>query len=319
MRVNITENESVYLLITEGEYNFKEIIDILDHEIGKSEFEIEIHDIFITTYNLSLNNTELLDRLKKLQSRVKIITNIPGRFEKYNTELSKEEAKRKINAYTSVFQGESNIEHFFNMGLHGKMIITDKIGYIGSANFSDQSSKSIEIGIIIKDQLVLDEIKSKFLPFIEKNSKTIPITDLTQVWIKYYKSVLEELLFIETKFNESSKTWYQTPIEYSLFMELYELLWRMYEEQWSFSHELPGVKIPETSYEAKGYNPEYDCRCLLEDAKWNYENDEFENWAPKGISETLEYIKMIIEGINITINTLVEVDSQIKNIDNTNQ
>ena len=312
MRIDITD--TVYIQISFGEYNYKELLEVLE----KGNID---EDVFISTYNLSFNNSSLIDSLKKMQSRVKIITNIPGRFENYTTDSSREKAKKKIEYYFNVFKDDSEIIHLINLGLHGKMIlIGNKIGYIGSANFSDESSNSIEIGVIIKDSNILKQMKEKFIPFIEEHKLTSSIVNFDDYWLEYNKTILVEIQQIETNLRNNWSKYIDSniPLQYSCYQNLDELLKKNYEERWIYYHEYAKVGIPETTFEEQGYNPEYDCRCMLQDGiSMHNNNDDFQKWASQTTYEILEYITMIKEGMKMTISTLENLINQKNILNNT--
>jgi hypothetical protein len=126
--------------------------EIIDH-FKNAEF------INILTYNISANNNLLLNQIKDLEANVnvKIISNIPGRFENYyhSTEGQRyrKAAKKKIEVYMNKLNPEEfqqKMSTFFCFSNHSKIIMTNNIIYIGSAN-SEESSNNFEAGIISRD------------------------------------------------------------------------------------------------------------------------------------------------------------------------
>lgn len=57
---------------------------------------------------------------------------------------------------------------FFNLHNHAKIIVTENIVYIGSANFSNESAKSIETGVIIEDRDFFAEIVKDSLSYYDE-------------------------------------------------------------------------------------------------------------------------------------------------------
>ena len=58
----------------------------------------------------------------------------------------------------------------FNFANHAKIIGTENILYIGSANYSDESSDNIESGTIITDKVAINRIYEEFFPVIIEES-----------------------------------------------------------------------------------------------------------------------------------------------------
>lgn len=57
---------------------------------------------------------------------------------------------------------QSNPEVAFGFTNHAKIIATENILYVGSANYSDESSDSIESGTIITDKTAMSKIFEEF-------------------------------------------------------------------------------------------------------------------------------------------------------------
>lgn len=129
--------------------------------------------IRIITYNISKNDgkNDLLNCLEALGENVdvKIITNIPSRFPEYynsaNGEYMRNAARKNIKIYLEKLNPEkfqSSFASYFNFKNHAKIIGTENIVYIGSANFSDESKYNIETGIIIEDKEFIETLYSDF-------------------------------------------------------------------------------------------------------------------------------------------------------------
>lgn len=135
----------------------------------------------ILTYNISKNGyrNELMDALKSLTPDVdvKIISNIPSRMPNYYNcsagESMKKRYKQNFTSYLERLNPEnfkSNPEVSFNFSNHAKIIATDNILYIGSANYSDESKDNIESGTLIRDKSAIKQIIDKVFPIIMNES-----------------------------------------------------------------------------------------------------------------------------------------------------
>jgi len=115
--INISEN--LEMVLTKGECGYNEVL--LDFEQASS--------IRIVTYNIS---KELDNRLKFIQNlnsekEIKIITNIPGRFNQYYERAisAKKKAHDTIVSYMknlSPKNFDSNYNSFFNFNNHSKIM-----------------------------------------------------------------------------------------------------------------------------------------------------------------------------------------------------
>lgn len=136
--------------------------------------------IVILTYNISSKQSVLLEKLKETNKdcKISIITNIPKRWDIYYKENYRELAHKTINTYMAKLEpnqfGES-LSVFFDFKNHGKIIMTNNIVFVGSANFSEESMNNREFGFISKDKELIDfltcelipEIKNKSIPYYE--------------------------------------------------------------------------------------------------------------------------------------------------------
>ena len=153
------------------ELNYKEVID--DFKNAKM--------IRIITYNISRNQRvdSLLEKLQEspADTDIRLITNIPSRMEKYYNGTAgtnmRYSASRNIQIYLSKLDPEnfsSNYKPFFNVNNHAKLIGTENIVYIGSANFSNESANNIESGILIEDTEFIRNLYSDFFDVVQDNS-----------------------------------------------------------------------------------------------------------------------------------------------------
>lgn len=157
--------ENAKMVLTKNEYGFQEVLD--DFENAKS--------IAIVTYNISTKHDHLLRSLREAgnSAKIKIVTNIPSRWDTYYGEKYKELAKKNIELYLAKLDPASfgsNYSLFFDFSNHGKIVATENIAYIGSSNFSDESKHNMEIGIIIRDAVFINYLMSDLIPEIEENA-----------------------------------------------------------------------------------------------------------------------------------------------------
>lgn len=152
-----------------GELNYKQVLE---------DFQ-RANTIRILTYNISGNykNDTLLSALSDTNADIQIITNIPSRMEYYyDSEAGRRmrlNAQKNIKAYISKLNYDNysaGFSAFFNLHNHAKIIGTENIVYIGSANFSNESAKSIETGVIIEDRAFIRNLYSDFFAEIVKDS-----------------------------------------------------------------------------------------------------------------------------------------------------
>ena len=154
---------------SEGELNYKDVLD--DFPMAKI--------IRILTYNISGNKRTdaLLDSLRNTNADVQLITNIPSYAETYFNnpagENRRSAARKNINVYISKLNPEKISKQFtpyFNVHNHAKIIGTENIVYIGSANYSNESADNIETGVIIDDKKFISDLYSDFFDKIKEAS-----------------------------------------------------------------------------------------------------------------------------------------------------
>ena len=128
-----------------GEHNYQEVID----DFAKAEY------IGIVTFNISpATNGSLIKALKKACKagvNATVVTNIPRRYPDYYGHQNAVSAKKIINDYIKVLDSQEfdmRLSAFFDFNNHAKIIMTNNIAYVGSGNFSDESKKNYESGII---------------------------------------------------------------------------------------------------------------------------------------------------------------------------
>lgn len=174
---------------TKDELGYQEVLD---------RFETA-KEIDIITYNISENNQALIDALIKTGENcsVSIITNIPSRWETYYGQNYRDRASQKIKLYMTKLKPEElgrKAAVFFDFSNHGKIIMTDTIAYIGSANYSEESAKNTEFGLIIEDKDCIDFIKSEVLKDIQ--TKAVPYYEYN-----YTELLLEANMALSAVYN----------------------------------------------------------------------------------------------------------------------
>ena len=153
----------------DGELNYKEVLD----DFSTAEV------IRIITYNISKNqrNDRLLDALKDVDADIQLITNVPSRMGQYfNTNAGnnmRSAARNNINIYISKLD-PNNFQHkfvpYFNVHNHAKLIGTENIVYIGSANYSNESASNIETGVLIEDKDFIQKLYNEFFDKVREDS-----------------------------------------------------------------------------------------------------------------------------------------------------
>jgi len=153
MRNEIVINDDVKLIMTKDEFGYSEVLETLN----------EATFVRIVTYNISKESDDLIARLETFpeEKDVIIVTNIPGRFNRYTSSFARNRAQQTIDKYIERLDPENfdaSVRTFFNFGNHSKIIMTNKKAYIGSSNFSDESKHNNECGILINNARVIKEI-----------------------------------------------------------------------------------------------------------------------------------------------------------------
>lgn len=157
----------------------------------------------VLTYNISKKNyrNELIKALKEVSesSDVKIITNIPSRMKNYYNNSDgnnmRNRYKETYTAYLARLNPEkfkSNPEVAFNFTNHAKIIGTENIVYVGSANYSDESKDNIESGTLIRDKDFIKKLYEEVFPVILEES-TPYFDDNYNVFRLFLLSIISKL------------------------------------------------------------------------------------------------------------------------------
>lgn len=152
-------------IFTKGEYGYQQVLDSFS----------SAKEIYVTTYNAIGKNGHLISALKNVNHncKIRLFTNIPGRWEKYYDNNARRKAQKNINQYKDVLNPDTfnaDVSVFFSFSNHSKIVMTDSIAYIGSENYSESSSNNFEAGFVSDDLNLIDFIKNHVIPEMEKES-----------------------------------------------------------------------------------------------------------------------------------------------------
>jgi hypothetical protein len=172
--------------------------------------------IFVTTFNISERRNQLLQLLKDAAeyAEVRVVTNIPNRFESYYTSGPRSKAKASIDKYTERLNPVEidGLAAFFHFQNHTKVILTNNIAYIGSANFSDESQRSRETGTLIRDPDMVEWIIDNLVPLIEGEGIQY-FGDLLNQEQLVFSMLLSEMNLVCDRIREGVFTFVGHPIE----------------------------------------------------------------------------------------------------------
>ena len=163
---------------SEGEFVCSK--DSLNYQAVLDDFK-NAKQIRVLTYNISKKNYSnvLIDALKSVPETadVQIITNIPSRYKNYYNSYAGNKARETYQQTLRSYLDILNPENFqsipyvgFIFSNHAKIIGTDNIVYIGSANYSDESKDNIESGTLVRDKLFIQKLYSEVFPEIMNES-----------------------------------------------------------------------------------------------------------------------------------------------------
>lgn len=164
MRKEFVMNQAKFIY-SKDELGYQEVLDDMKNA----------NEIIVITYNISERQAFLMNCIKSAPAdcEITIVTNIPNRWERYYRDNYREMAKKKINVYMTKLSPERLGEKasvFFNFENHGKIIMTDNVVYVGSANYSEESQNNSEFGFICRDNELVTFLKAEVLPDIESTS-----------------------------------------------------------------------------------------------------------------------------------------------------
>lgn len=182
-------------------------------------------EINILTFNISAKSNELLNALKQLSEDVKVyvVTNIPQRWETYKSDAARKRAKDNINIYMKKLlpaNFEAQVIPFFNFNNHAKILVTDNVAYIGSANYSDESKNNYESGFLVRDKEFISFLREAVFPLLISDSEPYfdnPLVELRIFILNIYFRLfyIVQALFTDGFYVEyiEDEEFYQTNIE----------------------------------------------------------------------------------------------------------
>lgn len=152
-------------IYSKNELGYQEVLD---------DFK-NAEEILIVTYNISEKQSFLIQKLADVPSETKIsiFTNIPSRWDIYYKDIYRNAARKKIDIYLTKLKPDSigeKVSIFFNFDNHGKIIMTNNVVYVGSANYSEESKNNSEFGIISRDPDYITFLKEEITKELEKAS-----------------------------------------------------------------------------------------------------------------------------------------------------
>lgn len=148
----------------------------LNYQVVLDDFP-KAKQVRVLTYNISKKNyrNELINALKGIpeDADVKIISNIPSRMQNYYNSPAGNKMKENYRDSFTTYIERLNPEKFpsnpyvgFNFTNHAKIIGTENVVYVGSANYSDESKDNIESGTIIRDKEFIQKLYTEVFPTI---------------------------------------------------------------------------------------------------------------------------------------------------------
>lgn len=189
----------------EGDLNYREVLE--DFPTAKT--------IRIITYNISKNQRydALLDALKKTDADIQFITNVPSRMPTYFKsdagQKMRSTARGNIQIYIAKLSPDNfpgQFSPFFSVYNHAKLVGTENIVYIGSANYSNESANNIEAGVLIEDKAFIqslyadffDKVREDSLSYFDENFSAFRLFILSlYAKFKYHKKKLLENLYTD--------------------------------------------------------------------------------------------------------------------------
>ena len=189
--------KDVQFVESKGDYGFREVLDDFDN----AEY------INILTFDISKNGDELINLLKKAGQRgipITVISNIPQRFDRYFVGDGydyRKPARKNIKIYERKLNPEDIgilTEVFFMFSNHGKIVMTNNIIYWGSANYSDESKKNYECGVLCKDREFIKYVNEVLFPSITGES----LSYYSEEYSICIASIFSFMTYLHNKYEE---------------------------------------------------------------------------------------------------------------------
>jgi hypothetical protein len=158
------------VVLSSGNHGFQAVVD----DMANAE------RIYVLTFNISEKGSDLLHVLNNAgdDTEITIVTNIPKRFTRYFGSAPKTKARSTIRTYMKRLNPkiyEASVRTYFHFDNHAKLVATENIAYVGSANFSDESSGNYEAGFLVRGRTeVAAIINAVFEPVRSTATEFIP-------------------------------------------------------------------------------------------------------------------------------------------------
>lgn len=152
------------VMFGKGSYTYQQVLD----DFSNTSF------IGILTFNISSKEDSILLRRLKTAcatgTNAVIVTNVPQRYRTYYNFKCEEPAKKNIVRYKTQLNPRNfsmRLSPYFTFKNHAKVIVTDNMIYLGSSNFSDESSDNLECGMVSSDKELIKYVKDTLFPEIQ--------------------------------------------------------------------------------------------------------------------------------------------------------
>jgi len=159
MREQIPLANGVEIILTEGEHGYRDVL---------ADAQAEGGELFIVAYAITTGGDGMLGILQQGIpgiSRIEFVTAIPKFNQREWSGHWREAASKEIRDYLALLHPDvvhESVSVAIVMNSHAKMAISDRIAYVGSANFSDASAKKKEAGVLIRDPELARAVRSRF-------------------------------------------------------------------------------------------------------------------------------------------------------------
>jgi hypothetical protein len=157
MRTPVKINDNLLLTFTIDEFGYQEVLE---------DFQ-NARRISILTYSLpSKSSYDPISKVHNLKPdagrRIEIIANIPDKDDKT--------ARRAYFRMLDPRTFQPKVDTYFNFANHSKIVMTENVGYVGSANFTYGTTMRFECGLLIRDVKVLEDIYRDIFSMLRDNS-----------------------------------------------------------------------------------------------------------------------------------------------------
>jgi len=159
MREQIPLAKGVEIVLTEGEHGY---VDVL------ADAQTAGGELFIVAYAITTRGDGMLDILQQGIAgvdRIEFVTAIPKFNQRDWSGHWGEAASKEIRDYLALLHPDvlhESVSVAIVMNSHAKMAISDRLAYVGSANFSDASAQKKEAGVLIRDAELAQAVRSRF-------------------------------------------------------------------------------------------------------------------------------------------------------------